>query len=698
MKKSYLLLAAAALTLGLASCSSDESLAEAQKAQDTVVSENDGAISFDAYVNRGTTRAGDAGTLTTASTTTYAVNNYLQKTDGGFGVFSYYTNGENYSDNAKPDFMYNQRVYYSSSSWTYEPLKYWPNEFGQNAESTQQDKLTFFAYAPWVDMNPSTGRLKDISDGKDTYGIVGMTSNTSKGDPYIKYYVSMDPSKRVDLCWGVAKTGFTSTVDGNNNSVDAGSPYIDVLKPKIADKINFDFKHALAALNVQIDADIDDAAHGHGTEVNTRTKIWVRSVTFEGFTDKGMLNLNTKASEGPKWYDMLGTNEIGSAKVSVFDGRRDGREGQTNAEASSETPSNLNTKIVQSEPYLSASYPSLATTGTLPGVTKTAVNLFTEPSTGTDAQKLAEPIFVIPSTDNLKVTIVYDVETYDASLANFLNDGMAHGSNVQNSITKEITIGGSAIKLEAGKVYTIKLHLGLTTVKFDASVTDWGSAAADDTDLPINARSFYLLPVNNSVTNAAGVTVPLTANKMDGTSYDLTGATITYASTSATVNGVKTSPLTSSDVTFSKPNLTIETANSELYNKVYSVQLEYTDGGFTYPSNAITITQAAGALSYTSFAKPSNAATSFSIATNASASPKAYGSGTADWTKAVVKLNYDGEDWTRVETAPVANSKTFQVAANGTVTLGTAVATGKKLTVKIQAGDAAEITAVNENI
>ena len=60
------------------------------------------------------------------------------------GIFAYYTGSNDLTISEKPNFMYNQEVKRSnaSSPWTYSPVKYWPNNPG--------DKLTFFAYAPYV--------------------------------------------------------------------------------------------------------------------------------------------------------------------------------------------------------------------------------------------------------------------------------------------------------------------------------------------------------------------------------------------------------------------------------------------------------------------------------------------------------------------------------------------------------------------
>ena len=512
-QKWYFLLATSALLL--TACSSNDL---AENPEKPVTQEDDAAVNFGAYVNRGVTRAGATGELTTNGTgnqTTPAVSLM-----DGFGVFSYYSDGEPYSETSKPNFMYNQKVTGAGAGtaddpvvWSYTPLKYWPNEFGKKAASEGQDFLTFFAYAPYVNVIPSTGRVDKTQYAGDedalTSGIVGLTSNTASGDPYVKYYADMDPDNRVDLCWAVAKENFNASIDDESvNAIAAGDPYIDVLKPTTNAKINFDFKHALAALNIQIDADFDaESGTVHDPANNNvpkdrapETRIWVRSVTFEGFTDKGRLNLNANAQDGPLWFDLtVADSPIGSGTVTIFDGRTDGKEGRDNAIAKKETPATLNAGIIQTAPYDQTQLANniLTISDAVPGVTNKTVNLFDangiadeagdndETKAAKAAARLNMPIYVIPTDENLKITIVYDVETYDPNLAQFLSDGAVKGSSIQNTIEKEITIGGQTFSLEAGKIYTIGLHLGMTSVKFDASVTDWTDDATN-VDLPYN--------------------------------------------------------------------------------------------------------------------------------------------------------------------------------------------------------------------
>ncbi len=506
MKKKFLILPVVAALF--AACTNDELLVNENQVQQTV---DDGAIVFDAYLNRAVTRAGAVGTLTTSGGTTN-----LQGAGVGFGVFAYYANGDLYSENAIPDFMYNQQVTYSTG-WTYSPVKYWPNEFGSTAISTGVDRVTFFAYAPYVGVDPATGQLTSYYDGtpgeKSTEtGITALTRNGKTGDPYVRYVTAFEPANCVDLCYGVAADAYTSSVgaaDGANN-IKAGDPFINVAKPEIESKLKFNFKHALAKLIIKVDADVDLVTHGDADALDDNTRIWVRSITFDGVAQRGYLNLNSGM-----WYDVIDNTKISHASVTVHDGRRDGAEAL--ADDSYETPIGFNAALVQSDVYSTTdgtnttgapTYATVSTTTT--GVEGDLKNLFSG----------SNELLVIPANEQLKVTIVYDVETADPTLPSYLSDSKTKGSTVENKITKSITLGGSALKLEAGNAYTINLHLGMTSVKFDAKVAPWDNAgSADDTWVPINSGT--------SISTAAGspASVSVSADAATGLTAVVTGLT-----------------------------------------------------------------------------------------------------------------------------------------------------------------------------
>ena len=451
---------AATVAAVLASCSSDDLSVQTAAKQEAQGLEN--AVSFEAYSQRSLTRAGAVG----------AMDNDQLKTNG-FGVFGYYTDMNEYDQTSTPNFMYNQEVKYNGGSWTYEPVKYWPNEYGNKAQSDDVDKLSFFAYAPYVENTPSTGK---VEAEEDLVGITGFTRNTAAGDPYVKYVGSLDPAQCVDLCWGVASDQDWNIINGGSQRMSAGMPWLNVQRPQksLGQKMKFTFKHALSQLNVQIDADVNTNQHGQGAELNANTKVFVRSVTFSGFAMKGALNLNNEEAGTPNWKGYNCSNEpLQSEEYTVYDGMKDGKEG-TGYTASNEKVTGLNEKIIQDKAWNQSAE----------GVTKTAKNLF-------NSETVDAPIYVIPTGDDMTVTIVYDIETKDANLAGTVSDLETAGVSIENKITKTITLtSADAMKLEAGKKYTIQLHLGLSQVEFDATVDEWQDAesAAGEAWLPENGQ------------------------------------------------------------------------------------------------------------------------------------------------------------------------------------------------------------------
>lgn len=93
----------------------------------------------------------------------------------------------------------------------------------------------------------------------------------------------------------------------------------------------------------------------------------------------------------------------------------------------------------------------------------------------------AAPLVYIPGTyPELTVTVDYFVRTEDTKL-----DGGY--SQVEQVITRTITF---ASPVQLNKRYNLTIHLGLTSVKFTASVSGWDDASNTDTIyLPINVGS-----------------------------------------------------------------------------------------------------------------------------------------------------------------------------------------------------------------
>ncbi len=483
--KKYLFIAAAALAM-LASCQVKEELAFNQK-QNTVA---EGGIHFDVYTQRGVfTKAGTPGDITNANIGT--------KDGYGFGVFAYYTAGEKYDVNAKPNFMYNQQVYKEGDAWKYEPVKYWPNEYGNAAISDEVDYVTFFAYAPWTNIEPTTGEVIVDSERDQKYNIISVNKNTATGDPMIKYVVDTDPATSVDLLWGVAASnadGNYSAIDTNYNKtnlVKTGMPFIDLMKPgnPKEDKISFNLKHSLAKVKFTIDYVKDDFTPEGATAANpavidtAETRIFVRSFAIDGWATKGALNLNNTEEGQPLWKDFDGVKDLAFNQLIFNDGRKDGKEGDVNGAQTNEENQGLNPDIIENfgAPTLEGGIYKFNGTKN-GGVTEKAQLLF-----GGDESKNGGYFYVIPRNgkEPVNVTIVYDVETIDGKLAGMLSDGATHGLSIENVISKNAILGENK-DFEAGKQYLIKIHIGMTSVKIDAVVTDWVPTNDENVDLPDN--------------------------------------------------------------------------------------------------------------------------------------------------------------------------------------------------------------------
>ena len=414
MKQFFLLAATAAFIL--TSCAKIDNV--------QTVTEKGTPVAFGVYVPK-MTKAGRTGMTTTTTIQDTEANG------GGFGVFAYYTNDADYTSGSYyANFMYNQKVLYDTDHWTYEPVKYWPNEFGSTAASTGTDKLTFLAYAPYV------------SSTSGTEGIIGMVANTSaagKQDAYVTYKLSDDPTKVVDLVWAVDASGL---------------PHLDLTKQATDGKVSFIFKHALARLNVNVRGIFDEVRDAEGdisaADVDSHTKITIESVKITGtLIPQADLNLKNTTANVALWQNP----STAASKDLII----------KNSDIAASLKANSGGE---------SSFPGSSVTG----VTKTNVNIYTGAApSSTDSKYFT----LIPQSGDqtLTVEIVYYVTTEDDNLAGGI-------SCIKNDITKSVTITGGFVNQ---KIYNINMALGMTTVKLEASVADWDTTPVEkDVDLPQN--------------------------------------------------------------------------------------------------------------------------------------------------------------------------------------------------------------------
>jgi len=485
MKRLFLFAAAAAM---LAGCSESEELAVSQAQQEM----GQGEVAFSVYTNR-ITRAGKSGVLNTDS---------LKKPDGGFGIFAYHTNNSFYdSENSEINFMYNQRVTWNETNnrWTYSPLKYWPNEFGENAKSNSIDYVTFFAYAPYVEFYPTTGVAKvgenATSDEKQQIqwkNITAASRNGDIGDPVIRYMVDTNPKTSVDLLWGVAADetfrGLADEVATKPTELKENGAFLNLSKQVgVNDSINWRFHHALAKLDVQIIAANDvvteevDPYTPEGKALPDSTRVYLRWIEFTGFAMNGALNLNSGTpADGvapkPRWMAYDGATELKPATVRFNDGLMDGQEGtENNVNPNERVLGALNPVLVE------PTTPAEGWTAKKGGIpTDKYVNVFDGGDVVGADGKLQNSFYVIPTGENMTISMLYDIQTADKRLGKYLSDGKTPGFRVANEIHKPLQDAlENGIKIEAGKAYNIKIVVGLESVKVTATVKGWENSEQD---------------------------------------------------------------------------------------------------------------------------------------------------------------------------------------------------------------------------
>lgn len=195
----------------------------------------------------------------------------------GFGVFACRTGQHPYvSSTISWNFMWNQPVSYTSSGWSYNPIKYWPT--GKGGEELDE-YVTFFAYGPF-----------SKADGSDKASrcIVDFSNATEVGDPWLTYQLggSTDDwqSHQVDLLYAFCK---------------------DMKRPEhTGERVKFSFRHALAGAGDQVKVSCQDLLQNRLVQLAANrgetVKLTLDRVVLDyTLTRKGRLVLNN-ASE-PNW-------------------------------------------------------------------------------------------------------------------------------------------------------------------------------------------------------------------------------------------------------------------------------------------------------------------------------------------------------------------------------------------------------------
>lgn len=478
MKKVFSLIATAILAVGFTACSQSDVLEDTGFS--TSATSNDNAIQFGTYMGK------VASTRTTVGKTGGITTEVLHTGTGagdGFGVFAYYTSTTSWTDNQSTfnaNFMYNQKVTTDGATgWTYSPLKYWPNDISTGAVDAQTDpatgsaaggKVSFFAYAPYV---------ASVGNPASDDGIVGMTANTATEAPKITYRLPAKPSEStvVDLLWGMRGSAYNQAPTG----AEAGSATgynTDLTKQTVTEKVNFLFKHALARLGgsattgnhggVWVALDLDEVRSGSGN-AGTASKDATTLVTIKS------INIQNGESSVPYSFKKKGTFNLATGTWSDLDENY----AISDLDSYDDATLKLNTAVAEPETGLANDGSGWKVSGeALSGVTTTLQQMYND----------KDSYYLIPATTDqkLKITINYVVRTYDENLN---NSGNAW-SEVEQTIAKIVTFTGG---LDSNKIYRLNLYLGLTSIKFTATVSNWSPDGSGDegdevqeVDVPLN--------------------------------------------------------------------------------------------------------------------------------------------------------------------------------------------------------------------
>lgn len=136
------------------------------------------------------------------------------------GVFAYLTNGDFSASASTPGFMYNQKLERADNAtpWTYSPMKFWPNN--------PAEKLTFFAYAPYVDETVAGGSNPALQE-----------KTTAAGFPTLTYTVPAAEADQTDLLASVPLMNRTYGTSGGTGG---------------SGKVSFAMNHVLTKVGIFI--------------------------------------------------------------------------------------------------------------------------------------------------------------------------------------------------------------------------------------------------------------------------------------------------------------------------------------------------------------------------------------------------------------------------------------------------------------
>ena len=516
---------------------------------------------------------------------------------------------------------------------------------------SQGGNVSFFAYAPYVDFG-STAPQGLAAAGGTVSGIVAINkqttlanANAATGDPILTYILPADAKKVVDLLWGtkgntssnVKNTdgGVTSTVAKDEagrdvltslaantdvyakNILRGYATNADLSKQKTTGTIDFLFKHATSKVGgatttsatagdpssikngLMVVLDLDDMKGAEvGGAKEDATKVTVKEIKIEARTlvEDGSGNKPGDPSYTTSQYlkSAQGDFNLATGKWDVYLGDARANIETTQSQITPTTyiinqsgtgenvAGELNDKIEEPTTALTSSNcdTELFNKAGKPGVLTTAQNVYKD---GAEAY----PLVFIPGTyPELTVTVDYFVRTKDANLSKTY-------SEVEQKITKKLTFTSP---VELNKQYSLLIHLGLTSVKFTASVSDWDVYSDGSNNFDSDGDGVDDIKVEEVWTprNVGSLIVKLDAETVASKNGSLSVNSAKWYNDSenaATVADLAFTKISGEDIlTWSTGSFTVAD-NTTFTDRTETFTMSYTVSGVTYTTESMTITQ-----------------------------------------------------------------------------------------------------------
>ena len=183
------------------------------------------------------------------------------------GVYAYYHNDCRWATAAttpKPNFMFNQQVTKDATEdlYTYEPLKYWPNE--------ETDKLSFIGYYPYTAYTPDAPDISPYDAGATfpASGIKPQLANADAGLSAYRFRVKDDVAAQIDF--------MVSDSISRSTEPNPGEPFDNL---RVTDRVPLFFRHMTSRIEVRVVVDEDLRADFYSYRINN---IQLENVWSEG--------------------------------------------------------------------------------------------------------------------------------------------------------------------------------------------------------------------------------------------------------------------------------------------------------------------------------------------------------------------------------------------------------------------------------